>query len=143
MGKGKHLDRALIAGVARDIQDEEKYVNIMYRWDISHGTLNRIHRGVRLIKKRADPAEIAKAIASNSITGSIADWVTSEIDRIKREEEEAARVAENAIVELESVAVESARSVINPDEIIYSLMRIEDLLGKLLVCWGGADGGKV
>lgn len=23
------------------------------------------------------------------------------------------------------------------------LMRIEDLLGKLLVCWGGADGSKV
>ena len=141
---GKHIKPEEVAGIVRDIQDGKKYTEIMYSWDISYSTFCRMRVAMKLVEKRATPEEIYAHISNFSISATIADWVTEEIDRIKREEEEAARVAENAIVELENAAVESARRVLNPDEIIYSLMRIEDLLGKMLECWGGAvDGGKV
>lgn len=140
---GKHIKPEEITGIVRDIQEGKKYTEVMCSWDISHSTLCRIRVAMKLVERRATTKEIYEHLSKFSISAPLADWVTEEIDRIKREEEEAASVAKSAMVELENAAVESARRVLNPDEIIYSLMRIEDLLGKLLACWGGEDGSKV
>lgn len=140
---GKHIKPEEITGIVRDIQAGKKYTEVMYSWDISYSTFCRIRVAMKLVERRATPEEICEHLSNFSISAPMFDWVTGEIDRIKREEEEAARVAKSAMVELENAAVESARRALNPDEIIYSLMRIEDLLGKLLVCWGGEDGSKV
>lgn len=140
---GKHLTKDTINGIVMDIRAGKKQSEILYTWDIGYSTYRRVSLAMTLVEKRATADDIYNHMASYSLSTTIADWVTGEIGRIKREEEEAARVAKNAMVELENAAVESARRVLNPDEIIYSLMRIEELLGKLLVCWEGADGGKV
>lgn len=140
---GRHLKHDEITGIMHDIAAGKSEVEIMCSWDISYSSMRRCLVAARLVKKRATFEEIRKAVATYVISSTIAEWVTEEIDRIKREEEEKASVAENAMVALENEAVDSARRVLNPDEIIYSLMRIEELLGKLLVCWGGEDVGKV
>lgn len=141
---GRHLKQNEITGIMRDIAVGKSDGEIMCSWGISYSSMRRCFVAAQLVKKRATFEEIRAAVSSYVISATIAEWVIYEIDRLKREEEEAASVAENAMVDLENAAVESARRAPNPDEIIYSLMRIEDLLGKLLECWGGAvDGGKI
>lgn len=142
MGGRKHLTKAEISGIVIDLRAGKPTYEIMGSWDVSAATVEKVGLAKRLAEERASADRIASYAVTHSISEKMIEWIAEEIDRLKAEELRTP-LTEPEIVELENNALqESARA--NPDEIIYSLTRIEDLLGKLLECWVvGTSGGKV